>query len=366
MVSNDQTAELQARVRAAGEAGISLCVQGNATKTWLGRAPEGEPVVVSEHSGVLSYEPQELVIRARCGTPLQEIEAILAERGQMLAFEPPHFAIPSPGAVATPGATLGGTIAAGLSGPRRAAAGSARDFVLGTRVLTGRGEVLRFGGEVMKNVAGYDVSRLMTGALGTLGILLDISLKVLPIPPLTRTLRRECSLSQALALMSDWAARPLPISATCHVGEQLWVRLAGNEAGVVAAAKSLGGNALDDEVAARFWSDQVRDQRHVFFAGHEPLWRLSLPAAAPPVFPLDAQLIEWGGAQRWVRSAIHPEVMRAQVAAVGGHATLFRGGDRRSEVFQPLPSALMELHREVKHAFDPQGILNRGRLYATL
>jgi glycolate oxidase FAD binding subunit len=365
-VSNDLTTELQDRVRAAAESSTPLRLQGNGTKSFLGRAIDGEVLALSGHAGILSYQPTELVITARCGTPLCEIEAALAEQGQMLPFEPPHFANDSKGSGATLDATLGGTIACGLSGPARPYAGAARDLVLGARVLTGRAKVLRFGGEVMKNVAGYDVSRLMTGAFGTLGILLDISIKVLPIPAATRTLAQCCSQAEALERMTQWAARPLPVSATCFDGERLWVRLSGNRGGVAAAAERIGGEAIDEADALSFWRDQVREQQHPFFTGDSPLWRLSVPPTTSPLSLPGAQLIEWGGAQRWLRSDAGADLIRSQVSAPGGHATLFRGGDRHSDVFQPLPPGLLALHREMKRAFDPKGILNPGRLYATL
>jgi len=365
-VSNDLTTELQDRIRAAAESSTPLRLQGNGTKSFLGRAIDGEVLALSGHTGILSYQPTELVITARCGTPLCEIEAALAEQGQLLPFEPPHFANDSEGSDTTLDATLGGTIACGLSGPARPYAGAARDLVLGARILTGRAKVLRFGGEVMKNVAGYDVSRLMTGAFGTLGILLDISIKVLPIPSATRTLAQSCSQAEALERMTHWAARPLPVSATCFDGERLWVRLSGNQGGVAAASERIGGELIDEADAVAFWRDQVREQRHPFFVGDSPLWRLSVPATTSPLPLPGEQLIEWGGAQRWLRSDAGADAIRSRVSTLGGHATLFRGGDRHSEVFHPLPPGLLALHREMKRAFDPKGILNPGRLYATL
>jgi glycolate oxidase FAD binding subunit len=242
--------------------------------------------------------------------------------------------------------------------------GAARDLVLGTRVLTGRAEVLRFGGEVMKNVAGYDVSRLMTGAYGTLGLLLDVSLKVLPAPAATRTLIQERTPAEAIELMSRWAGKPLPVTATCYDGERLYVRLAGADKGVTQAAKDIGGEPLLD--ADGFWRDKIREQGHGFFAGETPLWRLSLPQSTPPMDLPGKQLVEWGGAQRWLRSDADTETIRAAARRAGGHASLFRGGDRTGEVFHPLPAALLILHLNLKHAFDPKGLLNPGRLYASL
>lgn len=358
-MERDLTDELTDRVRAAAAAGQPLTLRGAGTKGFLGRAPEAtaaaEPLDLAEHGGILDYQPKELVASARAGTPLDVIEAALAEQGQQLPFEPPHFG---------PGATLGGTVACGLSGPARPYGGGARDLVLGVRVLTGRGEVLRFGGTVMKNVAGYDVSRLMAGAFGTLGVLLDISLKVLPIPSATQTRTLACDQREALERLSRWGARPLPVTATCWDGERLWVRLAGAEQGVRSAAAQIGGEPAED--AERFWRDLIREQGHPFFAGATPLWRLSLPQATPPLDLPGPQLLEWNGGQRWLRSDAEPAAIRAAASAAGGHATLFRGGDRTGEVFHPLAGPVLALHRRLKSAFDPQGILNPGRMYPGL
>ncbi len=353
-MTDDLTTELQERVRAAAADGTPLALRGNGTKAFLGRPVDGEPLDLAGHAGILNYQPKELVVTARCGTTLADLQAVLAEQGQMLPFEPPSFG---------PGATIGATIACGLSGPARPYAGAARDLVLGTRVLTGRGQVLRFGGEVMKNVAGYDISRLMTGAYGTLGVLLDVSVKVLPIPPARRTLAQPRPPAEAIELMNRWAARPLPINATCYDGERLWVRLAGAEQGVAAAVPEIGGDAVDEAEADAFWDSKIREQRHGFFAGDQPLWRLSVPQTSAPLELPGKQLIEWGGAQRWLRGYAAPDTIRSAAARVGGHATLFRGGDRAGEVFQRPPPELMRLHLSLKQAFDPNRILNPGRMF---
>ena len=349
----DLTQQLMARVLAAIEADTALEIRGSGSKRFLGRTPTGEPLDVAGHTGILNYQPKELVITARCGTRLETIESALAEQGQMLPFEPPHFGL---------GATIGGTIACGLSGPARPYAGSARDLVLGTRILTGRGQVLRFGGEVMKNVAGYDLSRLMTGAYGTLGVILDISLKVMPVPTVQRTLAQEQSQAEAIRLMNAWAGTPLPITATCHDGQRLYVRLAGAETSVAQAAKGLGGETIDDQ--DDFWRVRIREHGHDFFVGEAPLWRLSVPSAETPLDLPGPQLIEWGAAQRWLRGELEAGAVRRATAKAGGHATLFRGGDRDGEVFQPLAPSLMAIHRSLEQAFDPHGLLNPGRLFA--
>jgi glycolate oxidase FAD binding subunit len=272
----------------------------------------------------------------------------------MLAFEPPHFGA---------GATLGGCIAAGLSGPRRAAAGALRDFVLGARLVDGRARELAFGGRVMKNVAGYDVSRLLAGSLGTLGLILEVSLKVLPRPAAEHTLRLEMPQEKALESLNRWAGTPLPVSASAWREGELTVRLSGAERAVQAAAEKLGGEALATADAARFWSG-IREQTDPWFAGEAPLWRLSVACAAAPLELAGAPLLEWGGALRWLRSGADAATVRAAAARAGGHATLFRGGDKAAGVFAPLAPALARLHRELKAGFDPAGVFNPGRLYA--
>ncbi|MGH8703293.1 MAG: glycolate oxidase subunit GlcE, partial [Burkholderiales bacterium] len=308
------------------------------------------------YSGIVSYEPTELVVTARCGTSLALLEEALHEKGQFLPFEPPHFGA---------GASFGGCIAAGLSGPRRASAGALRDFVLGVKIVDGRGRVLSFGGQVMKNVAGYDVSRLMAGSLGTLGVLLEVSLKVLPVPAAETTLHLKCDDSRAIALMNEWAGKPLPITATAFHNGELGVRLSGAPVAVNAAAKRIGGRPVAPAQAERFWTG-IREQTDPFFVGSGQLWRLSVKSTTPSLDLPGQQLIEWSGALRWHKSAADAKTIRDAAAHSGGHATLFRGGDGSESAFHPLPPVLMKLHRNLKQAFDPAGILNPGRLYPDL
>ncbi|MHB8745083.1 MAG: glycolate oxidase subunit GlcE [Gammaproteobacteria bacterium] len=348
----DLTTQLHDAVLAAATARTPLQLVGSSSKSFYGRKPQGAVLSLAEHQGIVDYQPSELVISARAGTPLQEIETLLDENGQMLGFEPPYFGAR---------ASLGGTLACGFSGPRRPYTGSARDFVLGMKIINGAGEVMNFGGQVIKNVAGYDVSRLMVGALGTLGVLLEASLKVLPRPAEQLTLAREADDDEALRLMNEWAGRPLPLSACCYDGERVFVRLAGATTAVRAACLKLGGEALAE--AERFW-ENVRELRHGFFVSNAVLWRLSVPPATPPLDLPGQWFIDWGGAQRWLRSTASAAAVRAAVEQVGGHATQFRGGDREATVFQPLAPAMLAVQQRLKHAFDPQGILNPGRLYA--
>ncbi|MCX7897657.1 MAG: glycolate oxidase subunit GlcE [Rhodocyclaceae bacterium] len=349
---SDLAQEFAARIRTAE---TPLVIRAGGSKDFYGNPSTGERLDVSGHVGVLAYEPSELVITARAGTKLAEIEAVLAEKGQCLPFEPPRF---------SPATTLGGMVAAGLSGPRRVSAGSVRDHVLGVKLLDGQGRELSFGGQVMKNVAGFDVSRLLAGSLGTLGVLLEVSLKVMPRPATEASLRFELGQADALKRLAEWQRQPLPIAASCWCDGVLSIRLAGAHKAVEAACRKMGGEAFwaDD-----FWQD-LRDQRLPFF-GASTLWRLSLPAAAPVIDLAGQWLIEWGGALRWLITEAPAQAVRAQAAALGGHATLFRGPEtlkRQVGVFSPLSEPLMRLHQRLKAAFDPKGLFNPGRLYPEL
>ncbi len=342
----------QERIRQAAARRAALRLRGGGTKDFYGNAPRGEILDTRAYAGIVAYEPTELVVTARCGTPLAQLEKILEEHHQCLPFEPPHF-----GAAAT----VGGCVAAGLSGPRRASAGALRDFVLGLKLLDGRGEALGFGGQVMKNVAGYDVSRLVAGALGTLGVIAEVSLKLAPQPQSEGTLRLEMPQARALEAMNRWAGQPLPISATAWHDGELTLRLSGSAAGVRAAAAKIGGAAID----AAFWTG-MREQSDAFFSGSEPLWRLALPSTAPPLNLPGRELVEWGGALRWLKSSADAGAIRDAARRLKGHATLFRAADKSAGCFAPLEPVLARVHRELKSAFDPAGIFNPGRLYPEL
>ncbi len=352
------------RVQAAAARGTPLRIRGGGSKDFYGQTLQGEVLDVTPLAGITSYEPTELVVTARAGTPLAELEAVLAERGQCLPFEPPHFG---------PGATVGGMVAAGLSGPARASVGAVRDYVLGVTLLNGKGELLTFGGQVMKNVAGYDVSRLMAGAMGTLGLLTEISLKVLPVAPAEATLKFGMSQSEALAKLNSWGGQPLPLNASCWVDDAgastLYLRLRGAVAAVEAACKTLGGERQDNAATAPDWT-MCRDQQLPWFLerGERDLWRLSVPQTAPVLDLPEPPLIEWHGAQRWVRAAAgEAQRLRDAAAAVGGSATLFIADgahvERAEGRFDPLKPPLDRIHRQLKKEFDPAGIFNRGRLY---
>lgn len=351
-MTGDISDSLREQLLAASARGGQLRIQGGGSKDFLGRQPKGELFWVSGHAGVVEYQPKELVISARCGTPLAEVEAELARHGQMLPFEPPHFGTT---------ATLGGTIAAGLSGPRRPFAGSARDFVLGVRLLNGRGDIMRFGGVVMKNVAGYDISRLVTGSLGTLGVILEVSLKVLPLPARELTLVQEAAPEEAIRKMTVWSGQALPLSGACYDGARIFLRLSGTASAVEAAHQRLGGDRVEE--GARFWT-QVREQLHPYFGSDaRPLWRVSVRPGTPPLTPDGEWFIDWAGALRWLSSDAPADEIRRMASEAGGHATLFRNGDRQGQIFHPLSPDLLSLHQRLKQAFDPDDLLNPGRMY---
>lgn len=357
--TQDAVTALREAVCEAAAKRVPLRIRGGGTKDFYGNVPTGSILDPRSCSGVVAYEPSELVITARSGTSLRELETTLAQHGQMLAFEPPHFGST---------ATLGGCIAAGLAGPRRTAYGpcygGVRDFVLGARLMDGRGEVLTFGGSVMKNVAGYDVARLLVGSLGILGVILEVSVKVLPRPATQLTLSFELKQQESLDRLNAWAGQPLPLSASVWHEGVLSVRLSGSHAAVTDARGRLGGELIAASSSDAFWAD-IREQTHPFFAGAETLWRVSVPSTMPALDLHGRQLIEWGGALRWLRTSQPAPEVRAAAQAGGGHATLFRG-ERTDEVFTPLPAPLMAIHRRLKAHFDPAGIFNPGRLYREL
>lgn len=357
--------ELSEQVMTARAANRPIYIRGGATRQFYGE-PFPDTVSsglswldISSYHGIVSYEPSELVLTACAGTRLSEIEQALDERGQMLAFEPPRF-----GEVGT----LGGCVASGLSGPRRMAAGALSDFVLGTRLLDANGNILRFGGEVMKNVAGYDISRLLAGSLGILGALVEVSIKVVPKPQYEATQVLEASEQQALDFCQQWRGQPLPLSATAWLAGagdsvgHLHVRLSGNQSAVMQGMRTIGGESVGEEAGAAFWG-ALRDQTHAFFQSR-PLWRVVVPPGTPPL-EAGPTLVEWHGGLRWVAATISGEDLRRQAQAAGGSASLYRYADRfpGERVFHPLDPALMQIHRRLKEQFDPVGLFNPNRYY---
>lgn len=354
--------ELVERIREAASRGTPLRIRGGGTKDFLGEEPQGEVLGTHGLTGIVAYEPSELVVTVRAGTPLAQLESVLAASGQYLPFEPPHFG---------EGATVGGMVAAGLSGPSRASVGSVRDYVLGVNLVNGRAEHLVFGGQVMKNVAGYDVSRLMAGAMGTLGLITEVSLKVLGHASAEATLRFEWTQAEALDALNRWGGKPLPLNASCWVEDGgkgvLYLRLRGAQAAVDAACRTLGGERMDTQATAADWA-LCREQRLPWFleTGPRELWRLSVPQTAPVLDLPEAPLVEWHGAQRWVHvDAGQGEALREIAQQAGGHASLFRAGAEapRPGRLQALAKPVDHIHRELKRQFDPALIFNRGRLY---
>ena len=383
------------QIRAAAQDGRVLSVQGQGSKSFYGETPRGIPLSTLGWAGVLSYEPSELVVTVRSGTPLSELETLLATQGQCLPFEPPRFG----GAPAT----IGGMVACGLAGPARASVGGVRDYVLGAELINGRAEVLRFGGQVMKNVAGYDVSRALAGSMGQLGLITEVSLKVLPVPPAQSSFVVRMKQAAALDQLQRWAGMPLPLNASTWApasmgsaqaaqdagvarGEPtedgyLIVRLRGALAAVQAAIPVMqshlvatGHSALPlDEAQAQSWWDRCRDQTDAFFteppAPDQALWRLSLPGTAPALALPSATLVEWHGAQRWCWAPASAALaLRALAREHGGHATLWRPSqahpdvDREVGVMMPLTPVQHRLQRALQAQFDPQGVFESGRL----
>ena len=361
-MASNRTQQLQDRVRDACNDKTMLNIIGGNSKHFYGNTITGgnkvEVIETRIHQGIISYEPSELVITARAGTPLKEIEDLLAENNQMLPFEPPHFG---------EHATLGGAIATGLSGPRRPFTGSARDFVLGAKILTGKGDIMSFGGQVMKNVAGYDVSRLMVGALGTLGLLLEVSIKVLPRPHTEITQCIAMSQQDALKTMHELNQTALPLSALAYEDNKLYVRLSGALSAVTSAQNKVGGETVLH--AKNFWQ-QVNEQTHSFFNSDSPLWRLSVPYIAN-VSLEEKSFIDWAGALHWIHSNKDTEEIQQHAIEQGGSATLFKTHQINAisdtqERFTPLDAKIKQLHINLKMRFDPYGILNFGRLYTDL
>ena len=352
MQGQDITAKICDAVSDAYQASQALHIQAGQSKLFYGNEPVGTVLNVSTHKGIIDYEPSELFITARCGTSLHEIESVLAEHNQMLPFEPPAFGSD---------ATIGGTIACGVSGPRRPYAGAARDNVLGTHIVNGKGEYLRFGGQVMKNVAGYDISRLMCGSFGTLGIMLQISLKVIPAQPDEITLSIECNEHDAVSRMHEWMQTDLPITGTYFEANHLFVRIAGVEATLHKVKSILGGTQVSE--SEKFWH-AVKEQQRDFFKKSDSLWRLVIPSNSPSLAENGECTLEWNGGLRWLKTDMNHNDVFSMAENLSGHATLYRAKNKPANCFQPLSSRVQSLQLNMKKAFDPKGILNPGRMYS--
>jgi glycolate oxidase FAD binding subunit len=382
------------QIRAASAAKTPLRIRGGGTKDFYAEQLQGTVLDMRAHSGIVSYEPSELVVTCKAGTPLAGLEAALAEQGQCLPFEPPHFdaigtalapqgsgaSIHSGKAAAVPQGTVGGMVAAGLAGPARASVGGVRDYVLGLQMVNGKAEHLTFGGTVMKNVAGYDVSRLIAGSWGMLGVITEVSLKVLPIAPAETTLRFAMDEASMLHYVNTWGGQPLPLNASSWVidagAPTLYLRLRGAQAAVQAACKRLSHEAdgvrVDSPETRADWN-AARDLQLPWFkdgfARGDDLWRLSVPQTAPPLH-LGDTMVDWLGGQRWVWAAAGDaqaaQRIRSTVHAAQGNATLFIAAYankiRATGRFDTLKSPLDRIHRQLKAEFDPAHIFNPGRM----
>lgn len=367
-MSKEIIEQFATQIQQAGKDKKKINISGGQSKSWYGDTPQGDILSTKEYQGIIDYQPEELVITVRAGTPLAEVEQVLAEKNQMFAFEPPHFGS---------SATIGGMVASGLAGPGRAQAGNLRDFVLGADIMDGEGRVLSFGGKVMKNVAGYDVSRLLPGSMGTLALLLNASIKVLPLPAASQSIRFELSQASALAQMNQWASQPLPLSASSWIGDvgdgKLTIRLAGAKAAVEAAIKKMSadvaGELLDPAEAKVFW-ESLKEQSHAFFAlePKQNLWRFAVNPMSPAMTLPGPICIEWLGGQRWYKGELSQEQAKQIAAKHGGHATLFRGNKPLGQsVFtklsdNPLTAPLEVVQERLRAAFDPHSVFQTGRM----
>jgi len=351
MASLDDSERLVEQVSRAIDSRTPLRIRGGDSKSFLGQPVQGEALDTRSHRGIVDYDPTELVVTVRAGTPLAQLNATLDAEQQMLACEPPTFGDQ---------ATVGGMMASGLAGPRRPWSGSVRDFVLGCRVITGSAKHLRFGGQVIKNVAGYDMSRLLAGSFGCLGVITEVSLRLLPRPREWRYLALSIDANEALRQLTAWRRAALPITGACWLDGALHLRLEGGTGSVNAAVDRLGGEVPE----AKFWDD-LREQKLPFFEDTRPLWRLSVPINTPLFGVPGDMIIDWAGAQRWLKSDASAESIRTSTDAVGGHATCFSPAPGR-DPFHPLPDALMRYQQQLKHQLDPSRIFNPGRLYTDL
>ena len=347
----DCNEEIASQVQDAFHSKTALQIQAGNTKAFYGRNIHGELLSLANHTGIIEYEPTELYMTARCGTPLREIEQTIDEQNQILPCEPPHFGST---------ATIGGMIAAGLAGPRRVFSGNVRDCMLGVEILNGEGQTLRFGGKVMKNVAGYDVSRLMCGALGTLGVLMSVTIRLLPKPTSEQTIALTMNSSSAIQKMNQWANSAMPITATFYDGNQLFIRISGSTSTIDVCRREIGGEIQNNN--KNFWNT-VKEQTHKFFNTKNSLWRISLPPSTK-AFKINGNCaVEWNGALRWYDTTEDEKTIRTEAEQADGHACLFKG-NTTEQVFHPLPDASMHLHKQLKHVLDPANILNPGKMFA--
>lgn len=354
-MNNDLSDSLLAQVTVATKQKSPLVISGGGSKAFYGNRVDGEIISTAGHTGIIEYQPSELVVTVRSGTLLNELEAELKANNQMLAFEPPQH---------SESTTIGGVVACGLSGPRRAACGAVRDFVLGTTIINGKAEKLRFGGQVMKNVAGYDASRLMVGAQGTLGLLLDISLKILPLNQSEVSLKLKTEAAASGKKIQQWIRQGLPITASCFLKDTLYIRLGSTPSAVKQSLTAISRDFANEEIDNDFWL-QIKNQQHEFFSRTDKLWRCSHQATSELYAQAQDQLLEWNGALRWIHS---DKNLYTTAEQHGGHAQRYplSGANQQNDIFQPLPPGPLKIHQRLKQAFDPNNILNPGRLYSNL
>ena len=357
---NDVSLSLQNTIQNAITEKSSVYIHGGNSKLFYGNIVDAPALDVSQHTGIIDYDPTELCITVRAGTLLSDIEKTLAAENQILPFEPPQY---------TSKATIGGAIAAGISGPRRAYSGSIRDAILGVKIINGHGEIVTFGGQVMKNVAGYDLSRMMVRSQGTLGVILEVSIRLLPKPKNEITICLEGSQSFAIDFFQASRTKQMPITASAWCNEQTFLRLSGSEKVLADQLKKLikENKASPVKDPKNFWND-IRDHKHPFFeTTSKSLWRWSLPPASEELVQMnDNQLIEWGGAQRWITTNSPANLIHNSANSRKGYATLFKGGLPETPSFHKLDDNLMKLHKQLKHNMDPHGIFNPGRMYSGL
>ena len=356
MIKNDSSDSLKSQVAEAFENKTPLRITGGESKSFYGNNVKGEAISTVEHTGIIEYQPSELVVTVRSGTKLSDLEAELKSNNQMLAFEPPQHGEST---------TIGGVIACAMSGPRRVAAGSARDFVLGTTIINGKAERLKFGGQVMKNVAGYDASRLMVGAQGTLGLLLDMSLKVLPLSEAETTLKISLNIQQAIPLLRKWIKQGLPISASSHYKNILYLRLSSTSSAVEASRKIISHAHENEEIDNTYWLD-VKNQRHAFFNKTKDLWRFSHRTTSETLNTNEDTFYEWNGALCWINSSEELHTLAEKNEANATRYPIHLTNEQNANHFQPLQRGLLKIHKNLKLAFDPENILNPGRIYSYL